>query len=138
MKCIKYSILLLLIVFAFSGCSNRMANTKIDLGKSEVFTYQDLEAAANIIFNEIKTWNSVSTVYSISYCGDRESSGQLDYCKSLSEKQYTQCVVFESSFKSAGSSRSEGFNPNSMYDGWCWYLARTDGGEWELLTWGYA
>ena len=28
-----------------------------------------------------------------------------------------------------------GWNENFRYD-WSWYLARTKGGEWELLTWG--
>ncbi|MCM1284835.1 MAG: hypothetical protein NC213_00625 [Acetobacter sp.] len=29
-------------------------------------------------------------------------------------------------------------NFDSNYDGWRWYLARTDNGKWELLMWGYA
>ncbi len=119
--------------------NSNIANTKIDLGTSEIYSEEDLQAAADIILKEIGSWSSVKEVYTISYCGDESSSSQLEYCKSLSDdSQYTKCVVFESSFKTTGSAGSNGFNENSLYDGWQWYLAGTADGEWELLTWGYA
>ncbi len=121
-----------------SGCTKNTENVKIDLGKSEIYSQEDLTSASEIILKEIGSWKSVKQVYTISYCGDEYSTSQIDYCKTLNDKNYTQCVVFESSFKTASSADSDGFNSNSNYDGWKWYLARTDNGEWELLTWGYA
>lgn len=138
MKKLRVIILFLCIIVFISGCSNNTANVKIDLGKSDIYTQEDLEEAANIVLNEIKTWESVTVVYTISYCGDEASAKQLDYCNSLSDKGYVQCALFESSFKSAGEDKSGGFNPNDVYEGWQWYLARTDGGQWELIMWGYA
>ncbi len=138
MRNLRIWVLCLFILLFVSGCSGRVSDVHIDLGKSDIYTQDELKAAADTILNEIKTWDSVKTVYSISYCGDDVSTDQLAYCNSLSDKQYTQCVVFESSFMTAGSAESGGFNPNDRYDGWLWYLAGTDGGQWELLTWGYA
>lgn len=118
--------------------NNNIANTKVDLGTSDIYSQQDLQAAADVILNEIKTWNSVKEVYTVSYCGDEISSGNLDYCNILSDTECIQCVVFESSFHTVKSyAESDGFNADSRYDYWQWYLARTADGEWKLLTWGY-
>ncbi len=117
--------------------NNNIADTKVDLGTSEIYSEEDLQAAADVILKEIGGWNSVKEVYTVTYCGDEISGRNLDYCNILSDTDYSQCVVFESSFKSAGSSQSEGFNPNSQYEDWQWFLVRTADGEWELLTWGY-
>lgn len=131
-------ILLLLFTVLFSSCEkSNIENVNIDLGNSDIYSRQELQAAADKISNEIKGWNSVKEVYSISYCGDETAIEELNYCNTLKDKEYTQCVVFESSFETAGSAESDGFNSNSRYDGWQWYLARTDNGEWEMLTWGY-
>lgn len=133
-------ILFLLIIVFIGGCSRgRVSDVKIDLGKSEIYSQEDLQDAVDVIISEIGGWSSVKEVYSVSYCGDESASSQLEYCKSLSEdREYTKCVVFESSFRTTDSAGSDGFNENSLYDGWKWYLAKTDGGQWELVTWGYA
>ncbi len=118
--------------------NNNIADTKVDLGTSEIYSEEDLQAAADVILNEIKTWDSVKEVYTVSYCGDEISSGNLDYCNILSDTEQIQCVVFESSFHTVKlSAESDGFNTDSRYDDWQWYLARTVDGEWKLLTWGY-
>lgn len=113
---------------------NSLSNTKINLGESNDYS---LQVAANIIAEEIGCWSGVKRVYDITYCGDELSADNLDYCKSLRERNYVRCAVFKSSFLTGKSLESGGFNPNSRYDDWMWYLAKTDDGEWELLTWGY-
>ncbi len=120
------------------GFSNNISNTDVNLGNSNIYDESDLQSAANVILDEIGSWDSVKKVYDITYCGDELSVDNLDYCNMLGDMHYTQCVVFESSFKSADSRHSGGFNPNSQYTDWQWYLAKTDDGEWVLLTWGYA
>lgn len=116
---------------------NNISNTKVNLGTSELYSEEELQLAADSILDEIGSWDSVKKVYDITYCGDEISVGNLDYCNMLDDKNYTQCVVFESSFKSADSRHSGGFNPDSKYTDWQWYLAKADDGEWNLLTWGY-
>lgn len=145
---LKISILFLVLVFILIAVilcgrsvgilKRNIANTKVDLGTSEIYSQEDLQAASDVILKEIGSWSSVKEVYTVSYCGDESSEGDVDYARSLSDKDYIQCAVFESSFKTTSSAASDGFNENSMYDGWQWYLARTDGGQWELVTWGYA
>lgn len=124
------------VIFGFE-LKNRMTGADINLGESDIYSEEDLQSAADVIINEIGGWESVKRVYDITYCGDELSADNLDYCKMLGEKNYTQCAVFRSSFFTAKSSESGGFNPDSRYDNWMWYLAKTDDGGWELLTWGY-
>lgn len=123
-------------VFGFE-MKNRMAGADINLGKSDVYLEEDLQYAADIIINVIGGWSSVEQVYDITYCGDELSEDNLDYCNMLRDNNYTQCAVFTSDFFTSDSAENDGFNSNSRYDDWMWYLAKTDDGEWELLTWGY-
>lgn len=117
---------------------NNIARTEVDLGESDALSWESLQSAASAVLAEIGSWDSVKKVYDVTYCGDEISADNLDYCKELGEKSYVQCAVFKSSFLTANSAESGGFNPNSRYDDWMWYLAKTENGEWELLTWGYA
>lgn len=50
--------------------------------------------------------------------------------------EFTQCIEFVSDFHSpkAGGGAWE---MDSEYTAWQWWLARTDNGEWNLITWGY-
>lgn len=61
---------------------------------------------------------------------------ELDYCNTLADDGvvYDQCIVFRTSFRSPIFGGGA-WNANFKYD-WSWYLARTNNGEWELLTWG--
>ncbi len=51
-----------------------------------------------MIIKEIKTWESVEKVYTITYCSDERLSDELDYCRQLGNKKYIKCAVFDSSF----------------------------------------
>ena len=117
--------------------SNNISNTDVNLGNSDVLAEESLQSAANIILDEIGSWHSVKRVYDVTYCGDEKSADSLDYCIELGEKNYTECAVFKSNFLTANSVQSGGWNPNDVYTDWQWYLAKTENGEWELLTWGY-
>lgn len=50
--------------------------------------------------------------------------------------EFTQCIEFVSDFHSpkAGGGAWE---MDYEYTAWQWWLARTDNGEWNLITWGY-
>ena len=52
------------------------------------------------------------------------------------EQTFTQCIVFSSDFHTSKKD-SEGFNSDYAYRDWKWFLARSDSGEWKLMTWGY-
>ena len=49
---------------------------------------------------------------------------------------FTQCIMFKSDFHSPKNGGGA-WNADAEYTDWQWWLARADGGEWRLLTWGY-
>lgn len=53
---------------------------------------------------------------------------------------FTQCIKFVMSFHSpvkAEDLEGTAWEPDTEYTDYEWWLARTDGGEWEAVTWGY-
>lgn len=51
------------------------------------------------------------------------------------EEVFTQCIMFDSSFRSpknGGGAREADFEYS-----WSWWLDRSEGGKWKLMTLGY-
>ena len=106
-------------------------------GESEIYTREDRQSAAKLISNTVESFEGCK-LYAVKYEGDEVSQKNLEYCNSLAADgvTYSESIVFTSYFRSpifnAGA-----WNPNDLYS-WSWYLARTNSGEWEILTYGYA
>ena len=109
----------------------------IDCGESVLYTKEDRQSAARLISDTVNSFEGCK-LYAVKYEGDEVSQKNLEYCNSLAADgvTYSESIVFTSYFRSpifnAGA-----WNPNDLYS-WSWYLARTNGGEWEILTYGYA
>ena len=51
---------------------------------------------------------------------------------------FVQVILFKSDWRSPeGSYLAGGCDTATEYTDWEWWLAREDGGEWKLVTWGY-
>ena len=136
---IKIAITIIIaIVFAVSAISAyvNIMPVFIDRGSSELYYQDDMNAAIKIIKDKINSWHGCR-LYSLSFKGDEYCSNELDYCNSLNQdgEPFTECIVFNSCFCSPIWGGG-GFENNSLYF-WDWYLARTENGQWQLLTWGY-
>ena len=65
------------------------------------------------------------------------SKENIKYVNELDEeKDFTQAIIFVSDFHSPKEAIGA-WEEDKKYEDWNWILARTDGGEWQLLTWGY-
>ena len=109
--------------------------TSIEYGTSELYSQQDMDSAIEIITNEFGSWDGCK-LYSINYTDDNLCQRELKYCNTLANEgvAYDECIVFRIQFRSPVFGGGA-WNANFRYE-WSWYLARTEGGEWELLTWG--
>ena len=141
----KLSVILLTaaLISALTGCGrNPAANAAIDLGTSSVYTEDERTAAVRLILNEFRTWNGCE-LHSVSFAGDVECNEKnLAWLNELraandAEEPFTQCILFLSDFHSPKNDRNSGFNDDFEYTDWQWWLARSDGGKWKLITWGY-
>ena len=107
----------------------------IDYGSSEIYSKEDMDEAITLIKDQFYSWEGCK-LYSIYYTDDGFCQREVDYVNTLADDGvvYTECIVFRTRFRSPIFGGGA-WNANFEYD-WSWYLARTDGGEWDLLTWG--
>lgn len=142
MKKLIALVLCLVLILALVGCGNAAtANVEIDYGVSSVYSEEDMNAAIEIIKEQINSWEGCE-LHSLSYSSDDScnNTDNIAWMNDLeeandNEEVFTQCIVFESSFRSP--KRGGGaWAANEEYT-WSWWLARGEGGEWKLMTWGY-
>ena len=132
----------LICILSFCGCSlpQALKTVKVDYGTSADYTREDMDKAIEIIKSEIEGWEGCK-LNSISYTSDEEGRKELGRMNELekandNEQTFTQCIVFSSDFHTSKKD-SEGFNSDYAYRDWKWFFARSDSGEWKLMTWGY-
>ena len=123
-----------LAVFCLAGVCSAQNWPYIDLNGSEMYTEQDLQAAADVILAEFNTWEGCE-LHTLGYAGDEESMDWLDYANESDKGPFDEVVMFDSSFRSP-KEQYGAWQPDEEYT-WSWTLARADKGEWQLLTWGW-
>ena len=75
----------------------------------------------------------------ISHAELHESISPLSVQGRFPDSGYTECVVFDTDFRSAFFAKNAApLAPRDVYTDYLWVLARTDGGSWEVVTSGYA
>ncbi len=142
LKKIISAALCLIMVFLFTGCEKAdMSNVKIDYGTSSIYSEEDMDAAIEVIKKKFSSLEGCE-LHSLSYRSDEECNrvGNIAWMNDLGEANgnreiFTQCIAFDSSFCSPKEGGG-GWEPNEEYT-WSWWLARSEGGEWKLMTWGY-
>ena len=137
-------LLALLCLLGAMGCGGgKTAGAKIDLGTSELYTRDELEAAVKLIEKEFSGWKGCE-LHTLRYAGDEwQTAENAAWLSELAEAQgrpgpITECAMFLSDFHSPKGPKQIGaWNMDEEYRNWQWWLGRPEGGEWQLLTWGY-
>lgn len=113
----------------------------IEYGTSSIYSKEDMSAAINVILEEFNTWEGCE-LHSISYSSDEECNNaeNIRWMNDLekandNKEEFTQCIMFNSSFRSPINGGGA-WNANEEYT-WSWWLGRSEGGDWKLMTWGY-
>lgn len=133
----------MVLIILFAGCGNQAAPAvTIDYGNSSVYTKEDMDAAIATIQATFDTWEGCE-LHSLLYSSDGicTSEENIAWMNDLekandNEQVFTQCIMFDSSFHSP-KKRAGAWNPDEEYE-WTWWLARREGGEWKLMTFGAA
>ena len=133
--------LLLIAVMLFSATAlcawAEEKEAVVRLPGSELYTHAELLDAAAQICREFDAWEGCE-LHSIRYAGDELCTKEnLNWMNELNEEgNYTQVAAFLMDFHSpvAGGGAWEADKDYTDYEFW---LARTENGAWELLTWGY-
>ena len=108
----------------------------IDYGASDAYLLWDLREAMTVIKKQFSANYEGCILYSLRYAGDEANNEEnLRWLNELKEgKNYTECAEFLTDFYSAGNDVLEA---DLEYTDYQWWLARTEGGAWELVNWGY-
>ena len=130
--------------FNYSEASGNVSKVKIVYSYSEIFTREDMNAAISIIKEQFIKWDGCE-LHSIRYTDDDycNTEANIDWMNELAksrgyETNFTQCIAFFSNFHSPKDVNAKtSLNIDSEYTDWSWYLARSDGGDWKLMTFGY-
>ena len=128
---------------AFSGEQDKSGeinkDVKIDLGNSELYSEEELNEAIDKIQSEFAGWAEDGCVLNnIRYAGDDANNEEnLKWLNSLDEEaNFIEVAEFLADFHSPKEAVGA-WEADHDYKDYQWWLAREDGGEWQLLTWGY-
>ena len=142
MKKVIEMVVCCMLIVTLVGCKNAVTtNVKIDYGTSAIYTKEDMDSAIDTIKETFKSFEGCE-LYTLSYssddvCRDEENIAWMnDLERANDNKQiFTQCIMFDSSFRSPKKGGGA-WEPNEEYT-LSWWLARSEGGEWKLMTYGY-
>ena len=109
----------------------------IDYGTSDLYTIEDRTEAAIQIKCKFASFEGCD-LHSLRYAGDECSTEEnLRWMNELDpDNNYTQVIEFLSDFHSP-KEQVGAWEPDKEYTDYQWWLARTEDGGWQLLTWGY-
>ncbi len=117
--------------------------TKQLFSRSQIYSEADIDSAEAVVRAEFDSWQDAENLQ-LSYMGDScNVIENIQWMNDLNERQkvsdvpFTQCLAFTSTFHTKKDLKEYTWEPDEDYDGYQWWLARSDGGEWHLMTWGY-
>ena len=135
-------LLLISSLFALAGCAGKpKAEIRIDYGDSALYSKEDMAAAIIEIRKEFDTWEGCE-LHSITYGSDAACSEDniawMNELEAANDAQETffQCIMFKSDFHSPKNGGGA-WEADAEYTDWQWWLARSENGQWKLVTWGY-
>ena len=143
MKKIITAVLCFVLIFLFVGCGKGdISKVKIDYGTSSIYSKEDMDSAIDVIKKQFSSFEFEGCeLHSLSYISDEEcnNADNIEWMNDLrtddDKEVFTQCIAFDSSFRSPKKGGGA-WEANEEYT-WSWWLARNEGGEWKLMTWGY-
>ena len=120
-----------------SGCGADAPEVRIDYGTTGIYTRDDMDAAVEAVKAAFADFKGCG-LHALRYADDTCSSAEnLAWMNSLGKHgPYAQCICFKSDFRSPKNGGGA-WTPDTEYTDWDWWLARTEGGAWEVLTGGY-
>lgn len=133
-------LLAFILVACFAACGKKTSNTSdavINYGESQKYTHKDIDAAADVVKKQLNDFECTVELHYLTYAGDDVSTENLDYCIDIysNEEDFVECLVFESEFKVLDE--GDGSLVKGDTHTYTWYLARTNGGKWQLVSYGY-
>ncbi len=98
------------------------------------YSEKEIRAAMRVAVRHFEKEFEGCSLLSICYDENKVKDAEPEWA---AQYDADEAIVLLSSFHVDGSGGDGGFNANSDYTDWQWILVRSNGGDWELKTWGY-
>ncbi|MBR2677287.1 MAG: M15 family metallopeptidase [Solobacterium sp.] len=109
---------------------------EIDYGNSSVYTKEDMDPVITQIKCKFAEWNGCE-LKRIRYAGDEcITEENLEWLRSIGDKSYVKVIEFLMDFHTAKDMQGA-WESDHDYTDYQWWLAATEDGSWDIVTWGY-
>lgn len=127
--------LVFLLLLTFAACGKKTNGGYTVVVPSDAhYSEQDIRAAMRVAVRHFEQEFDGCTLLSICYDEAKVKDAEPEWA---AQYDADEAIVLLSSFHVDGSGGDGSFNANSDYTDWQWILVRSNGGAWELKTWGY-
>lgn len=133
----KHSLLpvILLILSLLAGCTKGdISNVRTILGESVVYTPKEITDAMDVAIARFQSDFEGCSLLTMEYIEESSQSSATEWAETYGADE---AIVLLSSFDVAQKGADGGLTPGHTYRNWQWVLVRSQGGSWELKTWGY-
>ncbi len=134
---------LLLSMTALFGCGKeKAADVSIELGSSDIYDELTRQEAIEVIRDEIAHWDGVE-LHKIAYMGDEAVTDEnLAWMNELGQAngrpEFAEVIGFTADYHTPKDEEKAGaWEPDTEMTDWQFWLARPEGGDWEIVTNGY-
>ena len=128
------------LIIALCGCADFMhrknAPPKLNVVSvaSDIYTEKEIDEAIKTVELFFKQEFEGCYLTEIRYAGDEKLAAYED---AAAEYGADKAVILISSFYVSKHGGDGSLNRNHTYEDWQWILTRTDGGDWNVKTYGY-
>jgi len=139
--CCLAAVLIMTLAFA-AGCGKQEAGVAIDLGSSDIYDEQVRQEAIEVIRDEIAHWDGVE-LHKVTYMGDECASADNlawmnDIGKANNMPEFVEVIGFRTDYHTPKDAETAGaWEPDTEMTDWEFWLARPEGGDWQIVTNGY-
>lgn len=127
--------LILSLCLLLAGCSKgNVSNVQFLICESAQYTQAEIQDAMDVAVSHFKKEFEGCTLLTMEYSEAKTASSGAAWAAQYGAEEG---IILLSSFDVDENGGDGGFNPNSTYTNWQWILTRSEGGKWELQTWGY-
>lgn len=107
-------------------------DASIILNEYDKITDEEWQKILELVEAEFETWPG----FVMHYIEDVSVGNDTSYAELLTDDvEFDMGVTLKSSF-TTGEKAWSGFDKNITYENFYWYLARTNEGQWQLITYG--
>ena len=127
--------IMLILLSLLAGCTKGdVKNVEFVIGKSARYAEAEIRDAMDVAIAHFKAEFEGCTLLTMEYIEDRSVNAAAGWAKTYGAEEG---IVLLSSFQIDDKGGDGSFNPGDTYRNWQWVLVRSEGGAWELKTWGY-